>query len=199
MAIKSVRRSWLVIRLFSVLPLFTIVGLAMLAALGRQPADLRRYSLTTTNMNTPSTCVNTPRPDSLVRRERFERIFSHTVALLNSKLTTQQISRLAAAMPSARWEFPEIGWHADLCLTTSPERVQRVDNLSEPPALQIVCDSAIVEQSAAGKTSFGAAFLAGQLRIAGLPPLQLTRFMPFLKHFLTSYCEAAERVTDAIE
>jgi len=124
---------------------------------------------------------------------RFTRVFHHAIQLLRDKLTTEQKSRVAAVLPTVRWNFEDIDLVVDLQLRQDLPDISIARQAVRDPAMQITINRETLHDSAWGRTSFGAAFLSGDLRIHGLPPLALTRFIPLMKHMLASYREALEQ------
>lgn len=109
------------------------------------------------------------------------------IALIDTKLSPEQRAKLAGAMPSIQWEFPDVD--AKLCLAASPEALRVASPVDHPPFVVRMARSTL-EDAAFGRRSLGAAFLAGRIHVRGMNPLRLREFIMLVDPLLESYREA---------
>lgn len=118
---------------------------------------------------------------------RFVAILSRMIERLNARLAAVQLGQLAAAMPSIRWEFPDMG--SLLHLVADPDAL-RIADASAGAALFVRMSRATLEDAAFGRRSLGAAFLSGRIHVRGLSPARLREFILLIDPLLESYREA---------
>lgn len=117
----------------------------------------------------------------------FSAILARMIGLIDTKLTPQQREKLAAAMPSIQWEFPDVD--TKLCLAAAREAL-RVAEPADDPQFVVRMARATLEDAAFGRRSLGAAFLAGRIHVRGMNPLRLREFIMLVDPLLESYREA---------
>jgi len=126
-------------------------------------------------------------PDPAPGVPRFTEILSRMIELLNDRLAAVQRGQLAAAMPSIRWEFPDVG--SLLHLVAEPDAL-RLGDAEAGPALFVRMSRETLEDAAFGRRSLGAAFLSGRIHVRGLSPARLREFILLVDPLLQSYREA---------
>lgn len=118
----------------------------------------------------------------------FADLLGRMVVRLNGKLLDVQRGQLAAAMPSIRWEFPDVGWLLHL---VADREALRIADACPDPALFVRMTRATLEDAAFGRRSLGAAFLAGRIHVRGMSPTRLREFIRLIDPLLESYREAS--------
>lgn len=118
---------------------------------------------------------------------RFAEILARMIELLNARLAAEQRGQLAAAMPSIRWEFPDVG---SLLHIVANSDALRIAPGAAGPTLFVRMSRATLEDAAFGRRSLGAAFLAGRIHVRGLSPARLREFILLVDPLLESYREA---------
>lgn len=126
------------------------------------------------------------------RPEQLQPIMRRTIELLNEKLTIEEIRRIAGAFRSVMWTVRDVDVTVYLVMDDTVPAIRYADSLDEEAQVQIGVDSVTLHDAALGRTSFGAAFVSGKLKVKGLNPPKLGMFVPLLKPFLASYAEAEE-------
>ena len=124
--------------------------------------------------------------------EQLEQVMRRTIELLNGELTSDQIRHMASAFRSVKWESSDVGTIVYLVMDDTASVLRFPSTADEGPSVQIRMDSNTLHDTAWGRTSFGAAFISGKLRVSGLNPLKMTRLISLLKPFLSSYKKAEE-------
>ena len=117
----------------------------------------------------------------------FAAVLSLMIERLNAKLAAVQRGQLAAAMPSIRWEFPDVG---SLLHLVADADALRIADSGGGSALFVRMSRATLEDAAFGRRSLGAAFLAGRVHVRGLSPARLREFILLVEPLLESYREA---------
>lgn len=117
----------------------------------------------------------------------FPAMLARMIGLIDTKLTPQQREKLAAAMPSIQWEFPDVD--TKLCLAAARDAL-RVAEPAENPQFVVRMARSTLEDAAFGRRSLGAAFLAGRIHVRGMNPLRLREFIMLVDPLLESYREA---------
>ncbi|MGQ0635367.1 MAG: SCP2 sterol-binding domain-containing protein [Planctomycetaceae bacterium] len=131
---------------------------------------------------------------SVPSADRFRRILARTIVLLDEVVDHRQITALAEASATICWDFPDIGWQAWLVVRRNPPGLLLQAANHDSPALTVAMDSAVLHAAAIGETSLGTAFINGRLRVRGLSPLFLARFVRLVDPLLSSYRAALEEV-----
>jgi hypothetical protein len=129
-------------------------------------------------------------------RDRFPAILARTVALLDKTVDRDQLLALAAASAVICWEFPDIDWRTWLIVERDPPRIGLSNAAPADASLTVTMDSTILHAAAAGETSLGIAFITGRLRIRGMNPLFLAKFVKLVDPLLCSYRAAAKEAHD---
>ena len=124
--------------------------------------------------------------------KNFENVLKETIERVNKKLTQAQIQGLAGAFQTLYWEFPDLSMAMRLIVTKQGLFPSFPTSIVEEPHMRITTDSSVLNDAAFERTSFGIAFITGKLKVKGLHPLKLRKFIPLLKPFLESYREATE-------
>jgi putative sterol carrier protein len=109
---------------------------------------------------------------------------------LGQKLKPEQIEEIAQVFRTLCWDFKDRSFQAWFLLEKG--KIQLITDDSRVPDATITLDSSTLHDAAYGKTTFGAAFVMGKLKVKGIPALKLRKFIPLLKPFLESYREAWE-------
>ena len=120
-------------------------------------------------------------------------MLARMIGLIDTKLTPQQREKLAAAMPSIQWEFPDVGTR--LCLAAAEDGLRVADPVEDPPFVVRMARTTL-EDAAFGRRSLGAAFLAGRIHVRGMNPLRLREFIMLVDPLLESYREASLERSD---
>lgn len=128
----------------------------------------------------------------LSTQEQLRPILRRAIELLNEKLAPEQVRQMAAAFRTVCWEFKDVDVTMYLVLDGAEPAIRFAPSIEGDPQMAIGMESATLHDAAWERTSFGAAFISGKLKIKGLHPLKLTKFVPLLKPFLASYREAEE-------
>ncbi len=131
-------------------------------------------------------------PPDLSSKKNTERVLKETIERLNKKLTQEQIQRLAEAFHIIFWEFPDQSITMHLVVDKHSQSVKYATSIDGEPQMRISMDTSVLDDAAYGRTSFGIAFITGKMKVKGLHPLKLRKFIPLLKPFLESYREAME-------
>ena len=95
---------------------------------------------------------------SVTERDEFSAILGRMIELIDGKLSPLQREKLAAAMPSIQWEFPDAD--TKLCLAASTDALRVAAPVEHAPFVVRMARSTL-EDAAFGRRSLGAAFLAG--------------------------------------
>lgn len=127
-------------------------------------------------------------------RDPFCKILARTIVLLNQKVDHKQLQALAAASAVIGWEFPDVDWQTWLAVDRDPPRISLQREPPAPAGLTVVMNSSVLHAAAAGETSLGMAFIAGQLQIRGLNPLFLAKFVRLVDPLLSSFRAAVKEV-----
>jgi hypothetical protein len=117
----------------------------------------------------------------------FTAILARMIALIDTKLSAMQREKLATAMPSIQWEFPDVD--TKLCLAASKDALRVAEPVDHAPFVVRMARSTL-EDAAFGRRSLGAAFLAGRIHVRGMNPLRLREFIMLVDPLLESYREA---------
>ena len=117
----------------------------------------------------------------------FTAILARMIALIDTKLSPVQREKLAMAMPSIQWEFPDVD--TKLCLAASMDALRVAEPVHHAPFVVRMARSTL-EDAAFGRRSHGAAFLAGRIQVRGMNPLRLREFIMLVDPLLESYREA---------
>ena len=117
----------------------------------------------------------------------FAPILARMIALIDTKLTPVQREKLASAMPTIQWEFPDVD--TKLCLAASKDALCVASPVDHAPFVVRMARSTL-EDAAFGRRSLGAAFLAGRIHVRGMNPLRLREFIMLVDPLLESYREA---------
>jgi hypothetical protein len=117
----------------------------------------------------------------------FPAILTRMIALIDTKLSPVQREKLATAMPSIQWEFPDVD--TKLCLAESTDALRVAEPVDHPPFVVRMARTTL-EDAAFGRRSLGAAFLAGRIHVRGMNPLRLREFIMLVDPLLESYREA---------
>lgn len=131
--------------------------------------------------------------------EQLWPILRRAIELLNDKLAPELIRQMAAAFRRVRWELKDVDVTMYLVLDDAEPAIRFAPSIEGDPQMVIGMESATLHDAAWGRTSFGAAFISGKLKVKGLHPLKLTKFVPLLKPFLASYCEAEEEFCGPVQ
>lgn len=123
----------------------------------------------------------------------FDDLLARMIELIDSKLSSGQREKLAAAMPRIQWDFPDAG--ATLCLAASPTHLSVAAPVEAPPFL-VRMDRTTLEDAAFGRRSLAVAFLAGKIHVRGMSPLRLREFIMLVDPLLESYREAASECSN---
>ena len=123
-------------------------------------------------------------------------VLARSVEYLDSKLDPDQIVRMASAFETIRWNFTDVGLTMYIVFEKSTQRIVYASSVDGEVSMVVDIDSRTLHETAWGVTSFGAAFIAGKLKVKGVQPLKLTKFIPLLEPFLASYREAMEELYD---
>ncbi|RLS29369.1 MAG: hypothetical protein DWH79_12330 [Planctomycetota bacterium] len=132
-------------------------------------------------MPTPASGLPTSELDA------FTAILGRMISILNGKLSSTQRQKLAGAMPSIQWEFPDVD--TKLCLAAGPDALCVAAPLDQPPFV-VRMQRSTLEDAAFARRSLGAAFLAGRIHVRGMNPLRLREFIMLVDPLLESYREA---------
>jgi hypothetical protein len=114
--------------------------------------------------------------------------------LLDDVVDRNLVQALAEASASICWDFPDIAWQARLVVRHEPPGLVLQVAAHEPAELTVTMDSTVLHAAAIGETSLGTAFINGRLRVRGLSPLFLARFVRLIDPLLASYRAALEDV-----
>jgi len=132
---------------------------------------------------------------SVTERDEFSAILGRMIELIDGKLSPLQREKLAAAMPSIQWEFPDAD--TKLCLAASTDALRVAAPVEHAPFVVRMARSTL-EDAAFGRRSLGAAFLAGRIHVRGMNPLRLREFIMLVDPLLESYREShIERTASA--
>src|SRR5262245_26154201 len=126
--------------------------------------------------------------------DRFRRVLARAIVLLDGVVDRDQLRALADASEAICWDFPDVGWQAWLVVRRDPPGLSLQPAAHERPGLTVIMDSAVLHAAAIGETSLGTAFINGRLRVRGLSPLYLARFVKLMDRLLESYRAALEEV-----
>jgi len=129
-------------------------------------------------------------------RERFAAVLERTISLLDATVDREQLLALAKASAVICWEFPDIDWRAWLVVDGDPARISLKHVAPDDASLTVVMDSTVLHASALGETSLGIAFITGRLRIRGMNPLFLAKFVKLVDPLLNSYRTAVKDAHD---
>jgi len=125
--------------------------------------------------------------DPLSGASDFSDLLARMIGLIDEKLSASQREKLAAAMPSIQWEFPDAD--TKLCLAATAEALRVAPPVEQAPFVVRMARSTL-EDAAFGRRSLGAAFLAGRIHVRGMNPLRLREFIMLVDPLLESYREA---------
>ncbi len=111
--------------------------------------------------------------------------------LVGQRVPRSQLQEIATLFHTVCWEFPDYRFKSYFTLNGEGE-VRGYSQWNGPVDGTVIMDARTFHDAAFGKTSFGAAFLMGKVRVKGIPATKLGKFMPLLQPFLDCYQQACE-------
>ncbi len=132
---------------------------------------------------------DSPLPDA----QRFPAVMERAMHLVGQRVPRSQLQEIATLFQCVCWEFPDYGLKSYFLVSEDGEVrsatawVGAVDGV-------VTLDARTFHDAAFGKTSFGFAFFTGKLRVSGIQPMKLGRFMPLVQPFLESYQQACQEL-----
>ena len=133
--------------------------------------------------------TDSPLPDS----QSFPAVMERAVQLVGQRVTRSQLQEIAALFHTVCWEFPDYGLKSYFMISDQGE-VRSAAHWSGVVDGVVTLDASTFHDAAFGKTSFGFAFFTGRLRVSGIQPMKLGRFMPLVQPFLESYQQACQEL-----
>lgn len=133
-----------------------------------------------------------------VGADRFRRVLSRTIELMNEQVDRAQLLSLADASAVIGWEFPDVAWNTWLVVDREPPRIGLRPEATGPSSLTVIMNSTVLAAAAAGKTSLGLAFITGKLQIRGMNPLFLAKFVKLVDPLLNGYRTAVEELNECV-
>ncbi|MFH1140636.1 MAG: SCP2 sterol-binding domain-containing protein [Chloroflexota bacterium] len=133
--------------------------------------------------------TDNPLPDA----QLFPAVMERTIQLVGQRVPRSQLQEIATLFHTVCWEFPDYGIKSYFTLNGQGE-VRGFAHWSGPVDGTVIMDARTFHDAAFGKTSFGLAFFTGKLRVSGIQPVKLGKFMPLLDPFLESYQQACQEL-----
>ncbi|MDO8751407.1 MAG: SCP2 sterol-binding domain-containing protein [Dehalococcoidia bacterium] len=130
-----------------------------------------------------------PLPDS----QLFPAVMERAMQLVGQKVPRSQLQEIATLFHTVCWEFPDYGLKRYFLVSDDGE-VRSAAHWSGVVDGVVTLDASTFHAAAFGKTSFGLAFFTGRLRVSGIHPVKLGKFMPLLEPFLESYQQACQEL-----
>lgn len=137
-----------------------------------------------------STCrSDSPAPSRIPSRNAGS-LMARVIELVDARLTPEQRQQLTAAMPTIRWEFPDLASQVQLVATPTALRCVATD-ADAAAGVVVRMPLAVLDDAAHGRRSLATAFLAGKISVRGMGPARLREFILLVTPLLESYREAS--------
>ncbi len=132
-------------------------------------------------------------PNPLPDAQRFPDVMERAMQLVGQRVPRSQLQEIATLFHTVCWEFPDYGLKSYFTISDQGE-VRSAAHWSGAVDGVVTLDARTFHDAAFGKTSFGFAFFTGKLRVSGIQPMKMGRFMPLLQPFLDSYQQACQEM-----
>lgn len=137
-----------------------------------------------------STCRSDSPAHHAMSRRDVGSLMARVIELLDARLTPEQRQQLTAAMPTVRWEFPDVTSQVQLVATPAALKCVAAD-ADAAAGVVVRMPLAVLDDAAHGRRSLATAFLAGKISVRGMGPARLREFILLVTPLLESYREAA--------
>ncbi len=132
---------------------------------------------------------NNPLPDS----QRFPAVMERAIQLVGQRVPRSQLQEIATLFHTVCWEFPDYGFKSYFMISDQGEVRSATNWFGEVDGV-VTLDASTFHDAAFEKISFSFALFTGKLRVSGIQPLKLGKFLPLVQPFLDSYQQACQEI-----